>query len=107
MAWFRKEKKPRELADRPVAITEGLWVKCDECKEIVYRKEVEQNLNVCPKCGYHFRIDSQQRIHLLLDEEEPRELMAGIRPTDPLGFVDFKRYKDRIIRFLRRKGLLP
>src|SRR5436309_1000307 len=51
MAWFRKEKKPKEAVEKQVAIPEGLWVKCDDCKEIVYRKEVEQNFNVCPKCG--------------------------------------------------------
>ncbi len=51
MAWFRKEKKPKEPTEKQTTIPEGLWVKCDDCKEIVYRKEVEANLNVCPKCG--------------------------------------------------------
>src|SRR5581483_688739 len=98
MAWFRKERKPKAVRrGRPQSpIPEGLWTKCEGCKEAIFSRELEKNLHVCPKCGHHFRIDSQQRIHLLLDEEEPRELMAGIRPTDPLGFVDFKRYKDRL-----------
>src|SRR5437667_127364 len=62
MAWFRKEKKPREAVEqKQVAIPEGLWVKCDDCKEIIYRKEVEQNLNVCTKCGYHFRLTAREQ----------------------------------------------
>ncbi|HEX3070182.1 MAG TPA: acetyl-CoA carboxylase carboxyl transferase subunit beta, partial [Thermoanaerobaculia bacterium] len=64
MAWFRKEKKPKEAVEK-VAIPEGLWVKCDDCKEIVYRKEVEQNFNVCPKCNYHFRLSARERFEIL------------------------------------------
>ena len=60
MAWFRKEKKPKEAVEKQTAIPEGLWIKCDECKEVIYRKEVEANLNVCPKCGYHFRLSDME-----------------------------------------------
>jgi acetyl-CoA carboxylase carboxyl transferase subunit beta len=98
MAWFKKAKTPKAVReDRPRStVPEGLWVKCEGCKEIVYSKELERNLRICPKCGYHFRIDAAARLQLLLDEPSPRELFAGIRPTDPLGFKDSKRYKDRL-----------
>src|SRR4051794_11545280 len=98
MAWFRKTKKPKAIrADRPRStVPEGLWVKCEECKEIIYSRDLYRNLRVCPRCGYHFRIDARTRIALLLDEPEPRELFDGISPTDPLNFRDTKRYRDRL-----------
>ena len=73
MAWFRKEKKPKEAVEKQVAIPEGLWVKCDDCKEIVYRKEVEANLNICPKCGYHFRLTARERFEILFDDNKYKE----------------------------------
>ena len=107
MAWFRKERKPKAVRrGRPSSpIPEGLWTKCDGCKEAIFTRELDRNLRVCPKCGYHFRIDSAERIHLLLDEEEPRELFAPLRPTDPLGFVDTKRYKDRLKAYQQDVGV--
>jgi acetyl-CoA carboxylase carboxyl transferase subunit beta len=98
MAWFRKSKKPKPIrADRErSSVPEGLWVKCEDCKEVIYSRDLDRNLRVCPKCGYHFRIDARLRIGLLLDEEAPKELFTKIGPTDPLGFKDFKRYVDRI-----------
>jgi acetyl-CoA carboxylase carboxyl transferase subunit beta len=98
MAWFKKKAKPRTGgAERPQSpVPKGLWVKCEGCKEVIYSKELERNFRICPKCGYHFRIDSAERIRLLLDEEEPRRLFDGIRPADPLGFKDTKRYRDRL-----------
>src|SRR6476620_11390164 len=105
MAWFRKERNPKAVRRRPQSpIPEGLWTKCEGCKEAIFSRELEKNLHVCPKCGYHFRIDSQARIRLLLDEEEPRELLASLRPTDPLGFVDSKRYKDRLKIYQQEVG---
>jgi len=98
MAWFRKSKQPKPIrADRErSSVPEGLWVKCEDCKEVIYSRDLDRNLRVCPKCGYHFRIDARLRIGLLLDEEEPKELFTKVGPTDPLGFKDFKRYVDRI-----------
>jgi len=99
MAWFKKKRSPRKpTADErpPSPVPKGLWVKCEGCKEVVYSKELEKNLRICPRCGHHFRIDSRERIRLLLDEEDPPFLFAGIRPTDPLSFKDSKRYKDRL-----------
>ena len=106
MAWFRKEKKPMAVRRGRSAspIPEGLWTKCDGCKEAIFGRELEKNLQVCPKCGYHFRIDSQARIRLLLDEEQPRELLASLRPADPLGFVDSKRYRDRLKVYQQEVG---
>ena len=81
MAWFRKAKKglPDERARSTVP--EGLWVKCEGCREVIYAKELERNLRICPKCGFHFRIDSHERIRLLVDEgcgdrNHPRRLQA-------------------------------
>jgi acetyl-CoA carboxylase carboxyl transferase subunit beta len=105
MAWFRKEKKPRELSpDKQTAIPEGLWVKCDECKEIVYRKEVEANFNVCPKCGYHFRISARERFDMLFDDGKYKEFASDIRSADPLEFRDTKRYRDRLKVYENRAG---
>ena len=105
MAWFRKEKKPKEpTEDKRVAIPEGLWVKCDECKEIVYKKEVEQNLNVCPKCGYHFRLSARERFEILFDGGAYKEFANNIRSADPLEFRDTKRYRDRLKVYEQRVG---
>jgi acetyl-CoA carboxylase carboxyl transferase subunit beta len=104
MAWFRKEKKPKEAVEKQVAIPEGLWVKCDDCKEIVYRKEVEANLNVCPKCGYHFRLTARERFEVLFDDNKYKEFAGDIRSGDPLGFRDTKRYADRLRVYQARVG---
>ena len=104
MAWFRKEKKQREVSDKQVAIPEGLWVKCDDCKEIVYRKEVEQNLSVCPKCGYHFRITARERFEILFDDNKFKEFATEIHSGDPLEFRDTKRYRDRLKVYEQRVG---
>ena len=106
MAWFKKTKKPKPVRiDRPRStVPEGLWVKCDGCKEVVYSRDLERNLRVCPKCEYHFRIDARGRISMLIDEEEPRELFASVSPTDPLSFKDTKRYRDRIRTYQQAVG---
>jgi acetyl-CoA carboxylase carboxyl transferase subunit beta len=107
MAWFKKKRSKRKPTGdgRPQSpVPKGLWVKCEGCKEVVYSKELEKNLRICPKCGYHFRIDTPERIRLLLDEEEPRRLFADVRPSDPLGFRDTKRYKDRLERYQEALG---
>src|SRR2546423_12298670 len=105
MAWYRKEKKPREAVEqRQVAIPEVLWIKCDDCKEIIYRKEVEQNLNVCPKCGYHFRLTARERFEILFDDNAYKEFATNIRSSDPLDFRDTKRYRDRLKVYDQRVG---
>ncbi|HEX7155233.1 MAG TPA: acetyl-CoA carboxylase, carboxyltransferase subunit beta [Thermoanaerobaculia bacterium] len=104
MAWFRKEKKPKEAVEKQTAIPEGLWVKCDNCKEIVYKKEVEANLNVCPKCGHHFRLTARERFEILFDDGSWKEFATNIRSGDPLGFRDTKRYSDRLKVYQQRVG---
>ncbi|HEY0372308.1 MAG TPA: acetyl-CoA carboxylase, carboxyltransferase subunit beta [Thermoanaerobaculia bacterium] len=104
MAWFRKEKQPKAAVDRQVAIPEGLWVKCDDCKEIVYRKEVEANFNTCPKCSYHFRLTARERFEILFDDNKYKEFATEIRSGDPLGFRDTKRYADRLKVYQQRVG---
>ena len=106
MPWFKKTKKPKPIrSDRPRSkVPEGLWVKCQGCREIIYSKELHRNLKICPKCGYHFRIDAEERVRLLLDDDY-RELFTEIQPTDPLGFKDFKAYKDRLRDYQRRLGI--
>jgi acetyl-CoA carboxylase carboxyl transferase subunit beta len=104
MAWFRKEKKPKEPTEKQVTIPEGLWIKCEDCKEIVYRKEVEQNLNVCPKCGYHFRVSARERFDMLFDDKAYKEFADKIRSSDPLDFRDTKRYRDRLKVYEQRVG---
>ncbi len=97
MAWFwRRKAEPGEERTKKVVIAEGLWVKCDSCKEIVYRAEVDRAGRVCPKCRYPFRIGARERITLLVDEGSFEEREAGVRSRDPLGFRDTKKYPDRL-----------
>ncbi len=93
MAWFKKEKN--KISKR-VKVPEGLWVKCNSCKEIIYRKEVERNLKVCPKCNYHFRISARERISLLADEGSFIEMGQDLTSKDPLNFKDQIPYKERL-----------
>ncbi|MGE0638812.1 MAG: acetyl-CoA carboxylase, carboxyltransferase subunit beta [Thermoanaerobaculia bacterium] len=107
MAWFKKDKKPkaiRESRERST-VPEGLWLRCDGCREIVYSKELEKNFRICPKCGFHFRIDAPARIALLLDEGTEKELFSSIRPADPLEFADTKRYADRLKAYQKALGV--
>jgi len=106
MAWFKKEKTPRLPAtDKKIAIPEGLWVKCENCKEIIYKKEVARNANVCPKCNYHFRISARERLESLFDDGVFREFDSEIAPIDALGFADTKPYAQRIDSYQKATGL--
>jgi acetyl-CoA carboxylase carboxyl transferase subunit beta len=103
MAWF---KKNRELkADKKVKIPEGLWVKCESCREIIYKKEIDRNLRICPKCNYHFRISARERIKLLVDDGSFVEMDDGLSSNDPLNFKDKISYKDRIAENRKKSGL--
>ena len=106
MAWFKKEKTPKlKAGDRKITIPEGLWVKCDNCKEIIYKKEVARNANVCPKCNYHFRISARERLEGLFDDGRFREFDTEISPVDALGFVDTKSYASRLDTYQKETGL--
>ncbi len=93
MAWFKKE---RRTIPRKGKVPEGLWVKCNICKEIVYRKELEKNLKICPKCNYHFRTPAKERIELLVDAGSFTETGNALLSKDPLNFRDQASYKERI-----------
>lgn len=103
MAWFKRTKEHK--ADRKVKIPEGLWVKCDNCKEIIYRKEVERNLKVCPKCNYHFRISAMERLKLLIDSGSFQEMDADLASSDPLRFKDTIPYTERLAKNRKKSGL--
>ncbi len=97
MAWFRKNTASKgTVAGSRKKIPEGLWTRCNNCKEIVYSKELARNLHVCPKCDYHFRISAKSRLELLFDDGKYTEFATGVSSMDPLQFKDTKRYKDRL-----------
>ncbi len=107
MAWFKKEKTPKQpQAERRLRMPEGLWVKCEACKEMVYKKEVLRNVNVCPKCNYHFRISARERLESLLDDSAFEEFDADIAPKDALEFNDTKPYATRIAEYQERTAML-
>ena len=95
MDWFKKAKEGL-VPQRKKELPDGLWVKCDSCGEIIYRKEMEKALWVCSKCDHHFRIRSKDYIDLIADNGEVEEYDADLTATDPLQFRDSKRYPDRI-----------
>lgn len=106
MAWFKKSKAPIIPVEiKKVKMPEGVWRKCPHCQEIIYAKEIERNLNVCPKCDYHFRISARERIALILDEGSFAERDAGMRSVDFLEFRDSKRYRDRLRAAIKKSGL--
>jgi acetyl-CoA carboxylase carboxyl transferase subunit beta len=96
MPWFRRSSDDGDGPRRKIVIAEGLWIKCDSCKEIVYRAEIERAGKVCPKCRYAFRIAARERIAQLVDSGSFEEHLDEIRPADPLGFRDTRRYRDRL-----------
>ncbi|MDI6715286.1 MAG: acetyl-CoA carboxylase, carboxyltransferase subunit beta [Thermodesulfovibrio sp.] len=102
MAWFKRKEPPLE---KKVKIPEGLWVKCENCKEIIYRKELENNFKVCPKCKYHFRISAKERITLITDSGSFNELDPDLTSPDPLGFKDTIPYKDRLKENEKKSGI--
>ncbi len=98
MSWFVKKRQQKTAIDeRPVRVPEGLWIKCDNCREIIYRKELANTHNVCPKCGYHFRIGVDERIAGLLDEGWT-VLYKDLKSHDPLHFVAIKAYKEQLAK---------
>src|SRR5258708_15365170 len=105
MAWFKRESGELETTGQKTVRTEGLWVKCEGCRQIIWKKDLEENLNVCPKCEKHFRIDERKRLALLLDENKYEMLDGNISSTDPLKFVDLKPYSSRLRQAQRDTGL--
>jgi acetyl-CoA carboxylase carboxyl transferase subunit beta len=94
--WFRKDRAPKEPREKRSKVPEGLWVKCDSCREILYTKELARNFKICTKCGYHFRLSANERLRMLFDDETYEELYGNLRSVDALKFRDSKRYRDRL-----------
>ena len=103
MAWFKKTRKPIR-ADNASRVPEGLWVKCPGCGQVIYNKDLADNMQVCPKCAHHFRMSARERLALLFDGEFTIH-DAGLRSTDPLGFTDTKPYKKRLESSIKSSGL--
>ncbi len=111
MAWFSKQKKVGKKDTTPSAPPpppakgEGIWYKCDKCENVVARAEYEANWNVCPGCGSHDALPLRRRFELLLDAGTFQELDAELTPQDPLGFVDSKKYRDRLRSTYKASGM--
>jgi acetyl-CoA carboxylase carboxyl transferase subunit beta len=105
LTWFKRESGDIQASGEKRVRTEGLWVKCEGCRQIIWKKELEDNLNVCPKCEYHFRIGSVERLLLLLDEGSIETSDESLASTDPLSFVDTRPYKDRLEKSQTDTGL--
>lgn len=99
MSWLKKilPSKIRTDGEKKKGVPEGLWTKCDSCQAILFRAEVERNLNVCPKCDYHQRINARDRLKQFLDEKSMHEIATQVETVDRLRFRDTKKYKDRIL----------
>jgi acetyl-CoA carboxylase carboxyl transferase subunit beta len=105
MAWFRRSKASIASGSSRKDVPDGLWTKCDGCGEIIHKKQLEQQLFTCLKCGFHFRIGSKEYIDILLDEGTFDELDKKMQSTDPLDFKDTKEYRSRIKESIKKTGL--
>jgi acetyl-CoA carboxylase carboxyl transferase subunit beta len=108
MAWFKREKKPIEnptpVEERRVR-TEGMWTKCSSCRAIIWKKDLEANWEVCPKCDHHFRLSSRRRLEMLLDDEVYAEFDADLASNDPLHFTDTRPYAQRLKEAQHKLGM--
>jgi acetyl-CoA carboxylase carboxyl transferase subunit beta len=108
MTWFKKKDRPKrpDANEERTVRTEGLFVKCQGCEEMLLKREIEENINVCPRCGHHRRISATERLTLTLDDGEWNELDAGLSSTDPLNFIDTKSYRTRLSDMQQNTSLL-
>lgn len=105
MAWFKRQSGELDTSGEKKVRTEGLWVKCEGCRQIIWKKDLEENMTVCPKCDKHFRIDARTRLAQLLDEGQYETFDAELSSTDPLKFVDLKPYSRRLRQAQEETGL--
>jgi acetyl-CoA carboxylase carboxyl transferase subunit beta len=105
MAWFKRTDTELDPSGEKRVRTEGLWEKCDECRHVIWKKDLEANLYVCPKCDRHGRIDAESRLNLLLDDGEFEVFDTTLASTDPLKFTDTKAYSDRLRKTQQSTGL--
>ncbi len=108
MAWFKRQKKSVDMPvppDERRVRTEGMWIKCDACRQIIWKKDLETNWQVCPKCNFHFKLGSMKRLELLLDDGGWIEHDESLASNDPLEFVDTKPYKKRLATAQEELGM--
>jgi acetyl-CoA carboxylase carboxyl transferase subunit beta len=105
MTWFKRQTGEVDTSGEKRVRTEGLWVKCDNCRKIIWKKDLEDNLNVCTHCERHFRIDARTRLAQLLDDGKYETFDDGLASTDPLQFVDLKPYSGRLRQSQKDTGL--
>lgn len=105
MSWFKRQSGELDASGEKKIRTEGLWVKCENCRQIIWKKDLEDNLNVCPKCDKHFRIDARTRLAQLFDGAEYQVFSDNLMSTDPLKFVDLKPYSERLKKAQQDTGL--
>jgi len=105
MTWFKRQSGELDASGEKKVRTEGLWVKCEGCRQIIWKKDLEDNLNVCPKCNKHFRIDARARLAHLLDDNQYDTFDGNLVSTDPLSFVDLKSYASRLAQARAETGL--
>src|SRR5690349_19871180 len=105
MTWFKRESSELESSGEKRVRTEGLWEKCEGCRQIIWKKDLDANLNVCPKCQKYFRLDARSRLAILLDNSEWDETETNLKSTDPLSFVDTKSYRDRRAKAQEHAGI--
>jgi acetyl-CoA carboxylase carboxyl transferase subunit beta len=105
MAWFKRQSGELDPSGEKKIRTEGLWVKCENCRQIIWKKDLEENLNVCPKCGKHFRIDARTRLAQFFDNGEYETFSENLLSNDPLRFVDLKPYSERLKKAQEETGL--
>jgi acetyl-CoA carboxylase carboxyl transferase subunit beta len=106
MAWFKKARKPIEPSpEKASRVPEGLWVKCPSCGHVIYSKEFQASLQVCPKCAHHFRLSATDRLKMLFDNGEWTEIDSGLRSLDPLEFTGTKPYRAQLDAAIAATGL--
>jgi acetyl-CoA carboxylase carboxyl transferase subunit beta len=105
VSWFEKIMPSRIKTERRTrSVPEGLWIKCPACDAVLYRAELERNLQVCPKCSHHMFIGARERLLRFLDANSTTELATGVEPEDPLRFKDTKKYRDRLLAAQKQTG---
>ena len=104
MSWFKKIFPSKIETAHKKGVPEGLWTKCPECNAVLYHAELERNLQVCPKCGFHQRIGARASLNYFLDTDRREEIAAEVEPHDPLRFRDTKKYKDRLLAAQKQTG---
>lgn len=105
MSWFKRSKENIASETQKKEMPDGLWMKCEQCGEIIHKMELEKSFHTCPKCNAHFRVGSKEYIEILLDADSFKEHDRRMRSGDPLKFTDTKRYRDRIPEAIKKTGL--